>query len=199
MDRPSIPVFVFGSNRVGLHGRGAARWAFQHRGAIARQGEGRQGDAYGIPTKETPYETLSILDVRNGVDRFIAYASDHQNETFEVTPIGCGLAGFRPEQIAPMFNGAPANCWLPDEFLSFVATRPPRQAITIRRGDPSASVEGWFDDEMWLVAVPQRLQALVLAAEAKGWHIRQNDPLRRRAMLWKARPPAAVEEGAHAR
>ncbi|WP_336801647.1 A1S_2505 family phage non-structural protein [Kaistia sp. MMO-174] len=110
------PVFVFGSNLQGRHGKGAALWAVQHRGAIPGCGGGRQGNAYGIPTKRTPWETLPLNEVHCHVLVFLGYARAHPDLQFQVTPIGCGLAGFTPAQIAPMFRDAPPNCILPDEF-----------------------------------------------------------------------------------
>lgn len=116
----STPIFVFGANTSGRHGRGAALFARRERGAVYGQGEGPQGSAYGIPTKgENPDRslyTLPLAQVRAGVERFLAYAVAHPELTFEVTPIGCGLAGYTPADIGPMFSAAPANCMLPPEF-----------------------------------------------------------------------------------
>lgn len=108
------PVFVFGSNLAGRHGAGAAKFAIQHRGAIYGKGEGRQGNSYGIPTKDGNIRTLPLEEVKRGVDRFLDYARENPCVTFQVTKIGCGLAGYTEEQIAPMFKGAPDNCELPE-------------------------------------------------------------------------------------
>ncbi len=110
------PVFVFGSNQAGRHGKGAALWAKQHRGAIHGQGEGLQGNSYGIPTKDTRIRTLPLEDIAQAVERFKAFAREHAELSFQLTPIGCGLAGYTPQQIAPMFRDAPANVLVPDEF-----------------------------------------------------------------------------------
>lgn len=118
------PVFVFGSNQAGRHGRGAAQWARQHRGAVYGQGEGRQGNSYAIPTKDGRLQSLPLADIAVGVERFLDYARRHPDERFQVTPIGCGLAGYTPPQIAPFFRDAPANCELADELrhaATFVA------------------------------------------------------------------------------
>ena len=112
----SEPVFVFGSNLAGRHGKGAALWARIHRGAVYGQGEGRQGNSYAIPTKDERIRTLPLERVAKGVARFLSYARAHPDEQFQVTPIGCGLAGFKPAQIAPLFSDAPSNSILPDEF-----------------------------------------------------------------------------------
>lgn len=111
-------VFVFGSNLAGRHGKGAALWARQHRGAIYGVGEGPQGQSYAIPTKDAHLRPRALGDIDVSVDTFLLYACEHPELTFEVTPIGCGLAGFTPAQIAPMFSGAPSNVQLPQEFLN---------------------------------------------------------------------------------
>lgn len=110
------PVFVFGSNLAGRHGKGAALWAKQHRGAIQGQGEGRQGDSYAIPTKDANLRPLPLHTIAEAVSRFLEYTEDHRDLTYEVTPIGCGLAGYRPEQIAPMFAAAQPHVHMPPEF-----------------------------------------------------------------------------------
>lgn len=107
-------VFVFGSNLAGRHGKGAALFAKMYRGAIYGQGEGRQGNSYGIPTKDKYIQTLPLEEVKKGVDRFLEYARSNPDVSFEVTKIGCGLAGFQEKEIAPMFAGAPVNCYLPE-------------------------------------------------------------------------------------
>jgi hypothetical protein len=121
------PIFVFGSNLSGRHGKGAALWAKQHRGAIYSQGEGRQGDSYAIPTKNENLKTLPVLVIGVHVNRFLRYAAEHPELTFELTPIGCGLAGYRPGDIAPLFAEAPANVQLPPEFLAVLYASGARQ------------------------------------------------------------------------
>ncbi len=114
----SNAVFVFGSNLAGRHGKGAALFALQHRGAIRGIGVGRQGRAYAIPTKDHQLRTLPLESIRVHVREFLAYAAAHPAEQFQVTRIGCGLAGYQDEQIAPMFEGSPANCMLPAGWAS---------------------------------------------------------------------------------
>lgn len=115
------PVFVFGSNLAGRHGKGAALWARQHRGAVYGQGYGRQGNSYAIPTKSAELRTLPLDVVATHVAIFLVYAAAHPATQFQLTPIGCGLAGYKPEQIAPMFAGAPPNVALPPEFTAALA------------------------------------------------------------------------------
>ena len=116
----SDPVFVFGSNLAGRHGAGAARWALQHRGARYGQGEGLQGNSYAIPTKDSAIRTLHLDEIRKHVSRFLEFATGRPDLQFQLTPIGCGLAGYSPSDIAPMFNGAPANVIQPPEFLELL-------------------------------------------------------------------------------
>lgn len=106
-------IFVFGSNLAGMHGGGAARTARLHFGAILGNGDGPQGQSYAIPTMQGGVETI-----RPYVDKFIAYAKSHPELTFLVTPIGCGIAGFNPKDIAPLFNAAikVENIHLPQSF-----------------------------------------------------------------------------------
>ena len=118
-DRAVPPVFVFGSNLAGRHGKGAALWARQHRGAIYGQGEGHQGNSYAIPTKDGNLKRLPLDTIANHVDNFLEYALSHPELTFQVTPIGCGLAGYSPKDIAWMFDlPCPRNVQLPAEFLA---------------------------------------------------------------------------------
>ncbi|MGB3830316.1 MAG: hypothetical protein WA975_00460 [Mesorhizobium sp.] len=121
------PVFVFGSNLSGRHGKGAALWARQHCGAIYGCGVGPQGNAYAIPTKDRHLRVLPLAVIRGHIADFLDYARRRPDLRFEVTPIGCGLAGYRPEQIAPMFAGSPANVVLPDAFRAVLAA--PAKAV----------------------------------------------------------------------
>lgn len=110
-------IFVFGSNLAGRHGAGAALYAKKHHGAIYGRGAGRQGDSYGIPTKDERIQTLPLEDIKRYVDIFIAYAVANPDLKFKLTAIGCGLAGYKPADIAPMFVDAPGNVVLPLEFI----------------------------------------------------------------------------------
>ena len=92
-------IFVFGSNLQGMHGGGAARLAYKKFGAIWGQGVGLQGQSYGIPTMHGGVDAIKPY-----VDEFIEFAKSHPELTFLVTRIGCGIAGFRDEEIAPLFK-----------------------------------------------------------------------------------------------
>lgn len=119
-------IFVFGSNLAGRHGKGAALYAVQHHGAIRGQGVGLQGNAWAIPTKDHHLRTLPLDQIGLYVAAFLAQAEVlYRDREFEVTAIGCGLAGYAPEQIAPMFRDAPPNCHLPVAFTDVLGRTTP--------------------------------------------------------------------------
>ena len=110
-------VFVFGSNLEGLHGGGAALLAYERFGAIWGQGTGLQGKSYGIPTMHGGVDVIAPY-----VDDFIAFAREHRELKFLVTEIGCGIAGFTVEEIAPLFKDAidEENIYLPQRFIKIL-------------------------------------------------------------------------------
>ena len=109
--------FVFGSNLKGMHLGGAARIAADKFGAVWGQGVGMQGQSYAIPTMQGGVETIKPY-----VDEFISYAKEHTEYQFLVTPLACGIAGFTPNEIAPLFNDAIDinNISLPEEFWTIL-------------------------------------------------------------------------------
>jgi hypothetical protein len=123
-------IFVFGSNELGLHGGGAARVARDKYGARYErkggpgQGFGPQGNSFGIPTCSTTTNEhnhkISIDKVQFYVDCFVMYAKRHPELRFQVTQVGCGLAGWTKEQIAPMFIAAPTNCYFDTDWQPFL-------------------------------------------------------------------------------
>lgn len=102
--------FVFGSNEAGVHGSGAARTAFKQYAAQMGKGFGPHGHSYAIPTKDWRIKTLPLETIRVYVDAFIRFAKHERDIQFKVTRIGCGLAGLKDEDIAPMFLNASSNC-----------------------------------------------------------------------------------------
>ena len=114
-------IFVFGSNLAGLHHGGAAKVAVQKFGAIMGQGEGLQGNSYAIPTIQGGADTIKPY-----VDSFIDFAKNHRNLHFYVTKIGCGIAGFKEEEIAPLFTQALLvdNISLPQSFFQIIISQP---------------------------------------------------------------------------
>lgn len=132
-------IFVFGSNRAGVHGAGAAAFAHQHHGAQFGVGEGLTGNSYALPTCDHHVRPLTLDQIRFHVDRFIDFASKNPRLQFQVTRVGCGIAGYRDAQIAPFFVTAPDNVWLPSAWLRFYAHQPHIPAINSRRIDHATS------------------------------------------------------------
>lgn len=124
-------IFVFGSNLAGHHGGGAALVALDRFGAQWGQGEGIQGQSYAIPTMQGGVETIKPY-----VDRFLDLAYEWDQNTFLVTRIGCGIAGFTPEQIAPLFDRAldMYNVVLPRDFYDILIARRKRLGIPLPPG-----------------------------------------------------------------
>lgn len=124
-------IFVFGSNLAGHHGGGAARVALDRFGAQWGVGEGIQGQSYAIPTMQGGVETIKPY-----VDRFLDLAYEWDQNTFLVTRIGCGIAGFTPEQIAPLFDRAldMYNVVLPRDFYGILIARRKRLGIPLPPG-----------------------------------------------------------------
>ena len=111
-------IFVFGSNLSGRHGKGAAKTALGW-GAKWGQATGLQGRTYGIPTKDASIRrTLTVIEIKPFVDEFIDFAKNNPDMTFLVTEIGCGLAGHKQKDIAPLFVNAVniENIHLPEKF-----------------------------------------------------------------------------------
>lgn len=110
-------IFVFGSNLQGVHGGGAARFAYEHFGAVWGKGEGLFGQSYAIPTMQGGAESIKPY-----VDDFLQFATVHGELDFLVTEIGSGIAGFTPREIAPLFFKAIENdiknVYLPESFYA---------------------------------------------------------------------------------
>ena len=110
-------VFTFGSNRAGVHGKGAAKDALKF-GATMGLGRGFSGQTYALPTKDYRLNVLPLEQIQEEVETFLLVA-EKSHHRFLVTAIGCGLAGYSPKQIAPMFAKAvpwehvalPADFW----------------------------------------------------------------------------------------
>jgi hypothetical protein len=109
-------IFVFGSNESGIHGAGAAKLAFDKFGAVWGVGIGHEGKTYAIPTKDRNIKTMHLDVIYGYVKEFIKYAENNSDFIFLVTQIGCGLAGYHPKDIAPMFRYVPDNVILPQAF-----------------------------------------------------------------------------------
>lgn len=116
-----MKIFVFGSNTQGRHGKGAALSAKKKYGAIQGKAEGLQGNSYAIITTELRKnkKKVTLKNIAEGVKRFLKFAKEHPEMEFNVTAIGCGLAGRTPKQIGPMFRGHKDNVKLPKEFRKY--------------------------------------------------------------------------------
>ena len=115
-------VFVFGSNASGIHGLGAAKFAYEKKGAQWGKSYGHIGDSFAIPTKDRDIQTLSIHVIHYLVMGFLAYAYTHPKLTFQVSAIGCGLAGYKHSEIARLFQGAPLNCMFQKEWETYLGS-----------------------------------------------------------------------------
>lgn len=120
-------IFVFGSNLAGRHGKGAALCALRQHGAIYGVGEGKAGNSYAIPTKDRNIQTLPLEDIKRHVGIFLHHAAMNWSDQFNVTRIGCGLAGYRETDIAPMFEEAGPNVHLPSGWRTI--NRQPEDTI----------------------------------------------------------------------
>lgn len=109
-------IFVFGSNLAGRHGKGAALYAKRNHGAIYGQAYGLQGLSFAIPTKDLSLRPLPLDQIEYFVNLFLRFAKENQQYNFNLTRIGCGLAGYKDSQIAPMFHTAPNNVNQPPEW-----------------------------------------------------------------------------------
>lgn len=105
-------VFVFGSNLAGRHGKGAALTAAKEYGAVYGIGRGPTGWAYAIPTKTASLGIRTKLQIKLDVREFVNFANNNTHIKFKITRVGCGLAGYKDEDIAPMFEGIGDNCFI---------------------------------------------------------------------------------------
>lgn len=142
--------FVFGSNLAGRHGKGAALVAREQFGAVYGQGEGPQGQCYAIATKDgrpgTPplqdkQATLSLAQIKAGVDGFISYAKARPTQTFFLPRIGCSLAAHSDADIAPMFDEAPSNCVFSDAWQEWLGL--PKRADTSSAPTTAEPINIW--------------------------------------------------------
>ena len=113
-------VFVFGSNEAGIHGAGAAKYAYREKGARYGKSYGHFGDSFAIPTKDEKIGPMPFHRIRGYVKGFLAYAEGHHRLTFKVTAIGTGLAGYEHKDVAALFVGAPKNCKFDERWKEFL-------------------------------------------------------------------------------
>jgi hypothetical protein len=118
-------IFVFGSNEDGVHGAGAAKQALEEFGANWGQGFGSAGQTFAIPTKDWNIQVLPLEVIKHYVIRFLAYVKVNPKYKFLLTEIGCGLSGYSPEDIAPMFKTGMYlnNLVMPERFVKVLQER----------------------------------------------------------------------------
>jgi len=112
-------IFCYGANTIGRHGAGAAKQALQFGAKMGA--DGLVGQTYGICTKDHNIKTLPLDKIREYVNEFLYEAQIRPDMVFLVTEIGCGLAGYEPRDIAPMFRGASSNVRLPQRFIEVLS------------------------------------------------------------------------------
>lgn len=119
-------VFVFGSNMAGTHAGGAAKTALLHFGAIKGAGRGWSGQSYAIPTMNEHLQQMPLLQIQHYIEDFKIYTKNHPKLKYFITSVGCGVAGYKVEEIAPMFKGISKNVIFPISFRPFVEKTLPK-------------------------------------------------------------------------
>jgi len=114
-------IFVFGSNLGGYHGKGAALTALKHHGAVMGQSEGLMGwSSYALPTCTWSFKPLPLDRIQIHVDEYLRFAREHPELQFKTTRVGCGLGKQKDSDIAPMFIGAPDNCFFDELWKPYL-------------------------------------------------------------------------------
>lgn len=123
---PEGTVFVFGSNLAGTHAGGAAKIALLHFGAMKGAGRGWAGQSYAIPTMNEHLQQMPLSQIASYIDDFKIYTKNHPKMKYFITAVGCGVAGYKVEEIAPMFKGISHNVIFPSSFRPFVEKTLPK-------------------------------------------------------------------------
>ena len=116
-------IFVAGTNLDGIHGAGSAKYARDHEGLRIGVGRGLDGNSYALPTVGHAFARMTLVQVAVEVGRFIEVARQLPHSRFKVTRVGCNLAGFTDDQIAPLFADAPGNCWFDEVWREYLPTK----------------------------------------------------------------------------
>ncbi|TCM67779.1 hypothetical protein EC844_10773 [Acinetobacter calcoaceticus] len=119
-------IFVFGSNMAGTHAGGAAKIALQHFGASKGVGRGWAGQSFAIPTMNEHLQQMPLSQIQHYIDDFKIYVKHHPKMKFFITAVGCGVAGYKVEEIAPMFKGISHKVIFPASFRPFVEKTLPK-------------------------------------------------------------------------
>ncbi|CAG69334.1 conserved hypothetical protein [Acinetobacter baylyi ADP1] len=117
---PEDTVFVFGSNMAGQHTHGAARVAYQHFGAVTGVGRGWAGQSFAIPTLNEHEQQMPLSQIEHYIDDFKIYAANHVKMKYFLTALGCGIAGYKVSEIAPLFKGIQNNVIFPESFKPYI-------------------------------------------------------------------------------
>lgn len=128
---PEDSVFVFGSNLAGTHQGGAAKIAHQHFGAMKGVGRGWSGQSFAIPTMNEHLQQMPLSQIQHYIEDFKIYTQNHPKIKYFITAIGCGVAGYKVEEIAPMFKGISHNVIFPASFRPFVEKTLPKLTQTL--------------------------------------------------------------------
>nr|WP_174505439.1 hypothetical protein [Acinetobacter sp. Marseille-Q1620] len=123
---PEDTVFVFGSNMAGTHAGGAAKMAVEHFGAVKGVGRGWAGQSFAIPTMNEHLQQMPLSQIQHYIEDFKIYTKNHPKMKYFITSIGCGVAGYKTEEIAPMFKGISHNVIFPISFRPFVERTLPK-------------------------------------------------------------------------
>ncbi|TAN03218.1 MAG: DUF4326 domain-containing protein [Rhodanobacteraceae bacterium] len=197
---PPEPIMVYGSNEAGINGAGAARFASRWCGVENGHAEGISGACYAIPTKDARIRTLPLTAIEGGIARFLAYAAARPGDHFQVTRIGCGLAGYHDDEIMPFFARKTRNVHLPWTWeCRLDPARPPRVIVAgSREFDPdrvTSNLAGVFDQ---FEIDPHGRKAIVVSGGAKGpdtagedWAVENRVDMRRYPADWTRYKKAA--------
>ena len=119
-------IFVFGSNMAGTHQGGAAKTALLHFGATKGVGRGWAGQSFAIPTMNEHLQQMPLSQIQHYIEDFKIYTKNHPKMKYFITAVGCGVAGYKVEEIAPMFKGISRNVIFPASFRAFVEKTLPK-------------------------------------------------------------------------
>lgn len=123
---PDDTIFVFGSNMAGTHQGGAAKTALLHFGATKGVGRGWAGQSFAIPTMNEHLQQMPLSQIQHYIEDFKIYTKNHPKMKYFITAVGCGVAGYKVEEIAPMFKGISRNVIFPVSFRPFVEKTLPK-------------------------------------------------------------------------
>lgn len=141
---PENTVFVFGSNMAGQHTHGAARIAAQHFGAVKGVGRGWAGQSFAIPTLNEHQQQMPLSQIAHYIHDFKIYAQNHSKMTYFLTALGCGIAGYKVSEIAPLFRGMSSNIIFPESFKPYIE----ENAVSLFPNLTSRMVQAFITDEV---------------------------------------------------